>query len=346
MSRRIVQQLQGTHARNACLGLRACAPLMTTPSCLRCLLLGCLCCCMPCLACSFAGTQPFSAVLDWVYAHQRMPLWQPGRWALASSFPRRQLAAAAGIWALQPSTGGGGNLERLLADHLAGLDADEAGEQSWLLSVRQLEGPQLRVRVRDASTLAAVKVLIQQQTGEAAARALVQHAVVAVAAFACIDQELATCKRAAAYRCALCSTVCLAGMLPAQQRLLFSGHVLEESKTLAESGVAAQHSLLLAPRPSADGAAEGGASSGAGNAAPAPAAGGGAGGDASADGEDSGSSAAEAEPAGAAGAEVLVVRDVAQLAEDVAHGAQQLALLVVAVEDDEDDGEGGGSSVE
>lgn len=47
----------------------------------------------------FAGAQSFADVMDWVYSLPGMPLLVPGRWLLASSFPKRQLQAAEGLWA-------------------------------------------------------------------------------------------------------------------------------------------------------------------------------------------------------------------------------------------------------
>ncbi|KAF6256364.1 hypothetical protein COO60DRAFT_114635 [Scenedesmus sp. NREL 46B-D3] len=58
----------------------------------------------------FAGVQSFADVLDWVYSLPGMPLLQPGAWGLASSFPRRQLVAAAGLWAPGESEKPGMNL--------------------------------------------------------------------------------------------------------------------------------------------------------------------------------------------------------------------------------------------
>jgi hypothetical protein len=122
----------------------------------------------------FAGTQSFADVLDWVYSLPGMPLLQPGAWGLASSFPRRQLAAAAGLWAafensavnigvnfLEECIEAGSSLGR--AREGAGYEAAPAGALS--LCIRPLVGEAFSVQVTQGSRILEVKRQVEQQTG-------------------------------------------------------------------------------------------------------------------------------------------------------------------------------------
>ncbi|WIA34441.1 hypothetical protein OEZ86_012775 [Tetradesmus obliquus] len=238
----------------------------------------------------FAGVQSFADVLDWVYALPGMPLLLPGAWGLASSFPRRQLAAAAGLWApaekAASSTGNSGvNLSVNLAERgveecieagsslgIAGRQQGEGGEAGYeaapadamSLCIRPLVGEAVTVQVLQRSSILEVKRQVEQQTG----------------------------------------------LVPEDQRLIFAGQVLDDAQTLQHYKISAQHTLQLAPRAGASirtGSSSGGGAPEAAAAAVAAAA-------AEEDGEASG---------------LLVVSTVAQLREDVAHGASQLALYVV-----------------
>jgi hypothetical protein len=133
----------------------------------------------------FAGVQSFSDVLDWVYSLPGMPLLQPGAWGLASSFPRRQLAAAAGLWApvntgmnsdlnmgvkcqtsdLEECIEAGSSLgkQRKDAGDEAGYEAAPAGALS--LSIRPLVGEAFSVQVLQRSSILEVKRQVEQQTG-------------------------------------------------------------------------------------------------------------------------------------------------------------------------------------
>eukprot|EP00882_Tetradesmus_deserticola_P014461 GHRQ01015379.1.p2 GENE.GHRQ01015379.1~~GHRQ01015379.1.p2 ORF type:complete len:113 (+),score=49.12 GHRQ01015379.1:266-604(+) len=111
-----------------------------------------------------------------------MPLLQPGAWGLASSFPRRQLAAAAGLWAPGKSEKRGVNLGVNLADleecieagsSLGGERKDVHGEvqyeaapaEALSLTVRPLVGEEFSVQVLQHSSILEVKQQVEQQTG-------------------------------------------------------------------------------------------------------------------------------------------------------------------------------------
>eukprot|EP00882_Tetradesmus_deserticola_P009122 GHRQ01009624.1.p1 GENE.GHRQ01009624.1~~GHRQ01009624.1.p1 ORF type:complete len:211 (+),score=110.58 GHRQ01009624.1:266-898(+) len=208
-----------------------------------------------------------------------MPLLQPGAWGLASSFPRRQLAAAAGIWATGKSEKHGVNLTVNLADlekcieagsSLGGerkdvnseLQYEAAPAEALSLTVRPLVGEEFSVQVLQHSSILEVKQQVEQQTG----------------------------------------------LLPEQQRLIYAGQVLDEQQTLQHYKIGAQHTVQLAPRAGAISRA----GSSSGSSAPAAA------------------NLQTAASDGAADAsDVLVVSTVAQLRQDVAHGAPQLALYVL-----------------
>jgi hypothetical protein len=128
----------------------------------------------------FAGVQSFADVLDWVYLLPGMPLLQPGVWGLASSFPRRQLAAAAGLWAPAKTEKSGGNF--LAADLEECIEAgsslgkqqeggrDEAGYEAapagaLSLCIRPLVGEAFSVQVMQRSSILEVKQQVEQQTG-------------------------------------------------------------------------------------------------------------------------------------------------------------------------------------
>uniref|UniRef100_A0A383W9N3 Ubiquitin-like domain-containing protein n=1 Tax=Tetradesmus obliquus TaxID=3088 RepID=A0A383W9N3_TETOB len=245
----------------------------------------------------FAGVQSFADVLDWVYALPGMPLLLPGAWGLASSFPRRQLAAAAGLWApaekAASSTGNSGvNLSVNLAERgveecieagsslgIAGRQRGEGGEAGYeaapadamSLCIRPLVGEAVTVQVLQRSSILEVKRQVEQQTG----------------------------------------------LVPEDQRLIFAGQVLDDAQTLQHYKISAQHTLQLAPRAGAS--IRTGSSSGGG--APEAAA-------AAVEPPTAAAAAAAAEEDGEASG-LLVVSTVAQLREDVAHGASQLALYVV-----------------
>jgi hypothetical protein len=104
--------------------------------------------------------------------------------------------------------------------------------------------------------------------------------------------------------------------MPEDQRLIFAGQVLEDQQTLQHYKITLQHTVQLAPRASASSRA--GSSSG-GNAAAA----------ATAEASEPQAAAAAAAEGASEASGVLVVSTVAQLREDVAHGASQLALYVV-----------------
>eukprot|EP00882_Tetradesmus_deserticola_P018624 GHRQ01020003.1.p1 GENE.GHRQ01020003.1~~GHRQ01020003.1.p1 ORF type:complete len:211 (+),score=110.51 GHRQ01020003.1:266-898(+) len=208
-----------------------------------------------------------------------MPLLQPGAWGLASSFPRRQLAAAAGIWATGKSEKHGVNLTVNLADlekcieagsSLGGerkdvnseLQYEAAPAEALSLTVRPLVGEEFSVQVLQHSSILEVKQQVEQQTG----------------------------------------------LLPEQQRLIYAGQVLDEQQTLQHYKIGAQHTVQLAPRAGAISRA----GSSSGSSAPAAATLQTAASDGAADASD-----------------VLVVSTVAQLRQDVAHGAPQLALYVL-----------------
>jgi hypothetical protein len=108
----------------------------------------------------------------------------------------------------------------------------------------------------------------------------------------------------------------ITGLLPEDQRLIFAGQVLEDEQTLQHYKITSQHTVQLAPRASASSSRAG--SSSGGNAAAAAAA-----------AEASEPQAAAAADGASESSGVLVVSTVAQLREDVAHGASQLALYVV-----------------
>jgi hypothetical protein len=103
--------------------------------------------------------------------------------------------------------------------------------------------------------------------------------------------------------------------MPEDQRLIFAGQVLEDEQTLQHYKITSQHTVQLAPRASASSSRA--ASSSGGNAAAAAAA------------EASEPQAAAAAEGASESSGLLVVSTVAQLREDVAHGASQLALYVV-----------------
>jgi hypothetical protein len=109
----------------------------------------------------------------------------------------------------------------------------------------------------------------------------------------------------------------ITGLLPEDQRLIFAGQVLEDEQTLQHYKITSQHTVQLAPRASASSSRAG--SSSGGNAAAAAAA---------AEASEPQAAAAAADGASESPG-VLVVSTVAQLREDVAHGASQLALYVV-----------------
>jgi hypothetical protein len=104
-----------------------------------------------------------------------------------------------------------------------------------------------------------------------------------------------------------------AGLLPEDQRLIFAGQVLEDEQTLQHYKITAQHTVQLAPRASASSRA--GSSSGGTSAAAEPS-------------EPQAAAAAAMDGASDASG-VLVVSTVAQLREEAAHGASQLALYVL-----------------
>jgi hypothetical protein len=145
----------------------------------------------------FAGVQNFADVLDWVYSLPGMPLLQPGAWGLASSFPRRQLAAAAGLWApgssgvnfssgdLKECVEAGSSLgkQRENAGDEAGYEAAPAGALS--LSVRSLVGEAFSVQVLQRSSILEVKRQVEQQTGERLSEGWLRHVCVRVATCAC-----------------------------------------------------------------------------------------------------------------------------------------------------------------
>ena len=115
-----------------------------------------------------------------------------------------------------------------------------------------------------------------------------------------------------------------AGLVPEQQRLIFAGQVLSDESTLQHFSITAQHTLQLAPRM---GASQPAAAATDGSAAAAAV------GSAATDGNT-----AAAAPSGAAELEeaensdgVLVVSNVQQIRDEVAHGASQMALYVVAL---------------
>ncbi|WIA14267.1 hypothetical protein OEZ85_002802 [Tetradesmus obliquus] len=246
----------------------------------------------------FAGVQSFADVLDWVYALPGMPLLLPGAWGLASSFPRRQLAAAAGLWApaekAASSTGNSGvNLSVNLAERgveecieagsslgIAGRQRGEGGEAGYeaapadamSLCIRPLVGEAVTVQVLQRSSILEVKRQVEQQTG----------------------------------------------LVPEDQRLIFAGQVLDDAQILQHYKISAQHTLQLAPRAGAS--IRTGSSSGGGAPEAAAAA--------AVEPPTAAAAAAAAEDGGEASG-LLVVSTVAQLREDVAHGASQLALYVV-----------------
>lgn len=122
----------------------------------------------------------------------------------------------------------------------------------------------------------------------------------------------------------------LAGAKPDQQRLIFSGQLLQQPyRTLKQLGIGPDHTLQLAVRAASAGGCDASSSDDAIE---------GAAGD-EADTSASAAAAAERarELAKAAqhayfGSDVLVVSTVAELQEEVAHGASQLALYVEALQ--------------
>jgi hypothetical protein len=116
-----------------------------------------------------------------------MPLWDPGSWQLASSFPRRQLQPASGIWAMaaaaaaaaadgsNSSNGGGDAIEQLLDSWLIE-DDDQQDEQiaadgsssssSFLVSVKSVnDAAVMQFRVHGGLTVLRLMQKIQSRTG-------------------------------------------------------------------------------------------------------------------------------------------------------------------------------------
>eukprot|EP00879_Flechtneria_rotunda_P006771 GHRR01007115.1.p1 GENE.GHRR01007115.1~~GHRR01007115.1.p1 ORF type:complete len:605 (+),score=270.56 GHRR01007115.1:161-1975(+) len=100
----------------------------------------------------FSTLQQFSKVQDWVFTLPRMPLWEPGKWRLASSFPKCQLQVSDGIWA---------------PGEYQGATGDKAGAlpQWWQLSVRRVEGEILKVLVHNGNIIKDVKKKVHAATG-------------------------------------------------------------------------------------------------------------------------------------------------------------------------------------
>jgi hypothetical protein len=171
----------------------------------------------------FAGVQSFADVLDWVYSLPGMPLLQPGAWCLASSFPRRQLAAAAGLWAPGNScVNSGVNLgvnfsaadleECIEAGSSLGRQRKDAGDEAayeaapagaLLLSVRPLVGQAFSVQVLQGSSILEVKRQVEQQTGGMSATLDVVSCVSPVASCGCC-----ACVMCASVKCQLNRNSC------------------------------------------------------------------------------------------------------------------------------------------
>lgn len=125
----------------------------------------------------------FNEVQDWVFSLADMPLWQPGSWQLASSFPRRQLQPASGIWAMAAaaaaahgsSNGSSSDAAEQLLDSWLIEDEDQQVQQvadgsssssSFLVCVKPVSDTAvMQLRVTGGMTVLQLMRKIQSRTG-------------------------------------------------------------------------------------------------------------------------------------------------------------------------------------